>query len=111
MPGVHVHVRPLLSIGIISVVLSNVLLSLPSWEKCLGYTSAAEAVFSVLGTLFGWRAGWLALADMTAISLGAKLRQCGSGSISLLPASSFAKLVLLVSIPMSPFAAVGGYSC
>lgn len=47
--GCMVHLGPLLYFDITTVVLSNVL-PLPSWEKCLGYTSAAEAAFSVLGT-------------------------------------------------------------
>lgn len=50
--GCMVHSRSLLYFDTITAVLSNVLLPLPSWEKCLGYTSAAEAAFSVLGTLF-----------------------------------------------------------
>lgn len=68
--GCMVHLRSLLYFDIITVVLSNVLLPLPSWEKRPGYTSAAEAACSVLGTLFGLRAEWLALASMAAVLLG-----------------------------------------
>lgn len=70
MGGCMVHSRSLLYFDIIIVVLSNVLLPLPSWEKCLGYTSAAEAAVSVLGTLFGLRAEWLTLVNMAAVLLG-----------------------------------------